>query len=116
MFSITGLEFAYSQSPASMKSVVMAGWLLTVSVGNLIVVILTDLKLSDDLATEFFFFAVLLVVVVMVFIIMCHFYTYVDYGCVSLEDEEEEGDEEEEDRPLLEGQDVSGDYKSLKED
>jgi POT family proton-dependent oligopeptide transporter len=35
MISITGLEFSYTQSPKSMKSVVMAVWLLSVSLGNL---------------------------------------------------------------------------------
>ena len=33
MFSITGLEFAYSQAPDSMKAVVQAAWLFTVSAG-----------------------------------------------------------------------------------
>ncbi|TWT74386.1 POT family MFS transporter [Allorhodopirellula solitaria] len=34
MVSITGLEFAYTQSPKSMKSIVMALFLLSVSLGN----------------------------------------------------------------------------------
>ena len=37
MVSITGLEFSYTQAPNSMKSVVMALWLLTVATANLIV-------------------------------------------------------------------------------
>merc|ERR1712061_217520 len=36
LFSITGLEFAYTQSPASMKAVVQALYLLTTAGGNLI--------------------------------------------------------------------------------
>jgi len=35
MISITGLEFSYTQAPKSMKSVVMAVWLFSVSLGNL---------------------------------------------------------------------------------
>jgi POT family proton-dependent oligopeptide transporter len=35
LVSATGLEFAYSQAPASMKSVVAAFWSLVVTVGNL---------------------------------------------------------------------------------
>jgi len=35
MISITGLEFSYTQSPKSMKSVIMAVWLFSVSIGNL---------------------------------------------------------------------------------
>src|SRR2546430_13325860 len=34
MVSITGLEFSYTQAPNSMKSSVMALWLLAVSAGN----------------------------------------------------------------------------------
>ncbi|MBL0310358.1 MAG: POT family MFS transporter [Bacteroidetes bacterium] len=37
MVSVTGLEYAYTQAPLSMKSTVMAFWLLTVSVGNYLV-------------------------------------------------------------------------------
>jgi POT family proton-dependent oligopeptide transporter len=59
LFSITGLEFAYSQAPDSMKSVVQAAWLFTVSAGNLVTVVLVAI-IGDHLsnANEFFFFAV----------------------------------------------------------
>jgi POT family proton-dependent oligopeptide transporter len=39
LVSTTGLEFAYSQAPASMKGVIMALWWLAVTVGNLWVLI-----------------------------------------------------------------------------
>jgi len=87
LFSITGLEFAYSQSPPSMKSCIMAAWLLTVSFGNLIVVILAGAKLTEDMAQEFFFFAAFLAVVAIVFSVMAYFYKYVYYGS-SRDDEE----------------------------
>jgi dipeptide/tripeptide permease len=35
LFSITGLEFAYSQAPDSMKSIVQAAWLFTTAAGKL---------------------------------------------------------------------------------
>lgn len=41
MFSITGLEFAYSQAPDSMKAVVQSAWLFTVSAGKLSEALLT---------------------------------------------------------------------------
>ena len=44
MLSITGLEFAYSQAPESMKSVCSAAWLLTVAAGNLVVIIFNELN------------------------------------------------------------------------
>lgn len=80
LFSITGLEFAYSQAPVSMKSCVMAGWLMTVSVGNAIVVVFAEARLTDDMANEFFFFAGLLALVMLVFMVMSYFYKYVYYS------------------------------------
>lgn len=58
MFSITGLEFAYSQAPNSMKSVVQSVWLLTVAAGNLVTVAIVAI-MGDRLskANEFFFFS-----------------------------------------------------------
>lgn len=47
MFSITGLEFSYSQAPASMKSVVQACFLLTTAVGNLLVVIIESMRVFE---------------------------------------------------------------------
>lgn len=102
LFSITGLEFAYSQAPVSMKSCIMAGWLLTVSVGNAIVVIFAEARLTDNMANEFFFFAGLLALVMLVFMLMSYFYKYVYYsanGVVS------------EDVPLQEAQDETEEKK-----
>lgn len=47
MFSVTGLEFSYSQAPVSMKSVLQAGWLLTTAFGNLIVIIIEEASTLD---------------------------------------------------------------------
>ena len=40
MVSITGLEFAYTQAPKKMKSTIMGFWLLNVTMGSLLVVLL----------------------------------------------------------------------------
>uniref|UniRef100_A0A9J8CYD7 Solute carrier family 15 member 2 n=2 Tax=Cyprinus carpio TaxID=7962 RepID=A0A9J8CYD7_CYPCA len=77
MFSITGLEFSYSQAPASMKSVLQAGWLMTVAFGNVIVLIVAEGAGMEQWA-EFLLFAGLLVAVSIIFSIMAYFYTYVD--------------------------------------
>ena len=62
MFSVTGLEFSYSQAPESMKSVLQAAWLLTVAFGNIIVIIVAEAKAFNDQASEFFMFACLMLV------------------------------------------------------
>merc|ERR550532_3135756 len=60
MFSVTGLEFSFSQAPDSMKSVLQAFWLLTTAFGNVIVILVAEAKAFDDRASEFFFFAALM--------------------------------------------------------
>uniref|UniRef100_A0A8P4KE10 Solute carrier family 15 member 2 n=1 Tax=Dicentrarchus labrax TaxID=13489 RepID=A0A8P4KE10_DICLA len=77
MFSITGLEFSYSQAPANMKSVLQAGWLLTVAFGNVIVLIVAE-GAGLEQWKEFLLFAGLLLGVFIIFSIMAYFYTYVD--------------------------------------
>ncbi|XP_053273532.1 solute carrier family 15 member 1 [Pleuronectes platessa] len=78
VFSVTGLEFSYSQAPSNMKSVLQAGWLLTVAVGNIIVLVIAEaIKLPDQWA-EYILFASLLIVVCVIFAIMAYFYTYTD--------------------------------------
>jgi len=44
LISTTGLEFAFTQAAAEMKSTIMSFWLLTVAVGNLFVPLITSLK------------------------------------------------------------------------
>lgn len=55
LVSITALEFAYTQAPRRMKSVVMALFLLTVTLGNVFVTVMTGAKdtLAELLEMEF---------------------------------------------------------------
>lgn len=98
LFSVTGLEFgtdrrghsfvltlplvliAYSQAPQSMKGVCSAAWLFTVAIGNLLVILVSALKLFGDQATEFFVYAGLMVLVVGIFALLASKYVYVSTG------------------------------------
>ncbi|XP_076046258.1 solute carrier family 15 member 1-like isoform X2 [Oratosquilla oratoria] len=80
MFSVTGLEFSFTQAPTSMKSVLQACWLLTVSFGNLIVVVIAEAKFFDRQALEFFLFAGLMFVDMMAFAVLAMKYKYVEIG------------------------------------
>ncbi|XP_053184512.1 solute carrier family 15 member 1 [Scomber japonicus] len=78
MFSVTGLEFSYSQAPSNMKAVLQAGWLLTVAVGNFIVLIVAELAKLPKQWAEYVLFASLLVAVCIIFSFMAYTYTYMD--------------------------------------
>ncbi|KAI7809033.1 putative solute carrier family 15 member 1, partial [Triplophysa rosa] len=78
MFSVTGLQFSYSQAPKNMKSVLQAGWLCTNAVGNIIVLIVAELGKLPKQWAEYVLFASLLVAVSIIFSIMAYFYKYID--------------------------------------
>ncbi|XP_064556391.1 solute carrier family 15 member 1-like [Drosophila montana] len=78
MFSVTGLEFSYSQAPPSMKSLLQAFWLLTVAFGNVIVVVIAELKFFESQASEFFLFAGLMFVDMLIFMWFAFYYISYD--------------------------------------
>ncbi|NXY73744.1 S15A1 protein, partial [Glareola pratincola] len=102
VFSVTGLEFSYSQAPSNMKAVLQAGWLLTVAVGNIIVLIVAGAsKLSEQWA-EYVLFAALLLAVCIIFAVMAYFYTYVDPNEIEAQFDEEEKNKVKKDPDLYE--------------
>ena len=76
MLQYSGLQFAYSQTPASMKSCLQVAWLMTVAFGNLIVVIVAGSHMFSSLMTELFFFSGMIFVMMLVFMVMSKFYHY----------------------------------------
>ena len=78
MVSATGLEFAYTQAPRRMKSLVMGFWLLSVSFGNLLVAMFARF---EDLprARFFWLFAGLMAAAAVVFGVRAAFYRYKVY-------------------------------------
>ncbi|MBI1311536.1 MFS transporter [bacterium] len=92
MVSITGLEFAYTQAPTRMKSTIMGFWLLSVSLGNVLVAAVTkaqswlmklffvvDPKEGPTLTQFFWFFAGLMACAALLFGLRAAFYRYRDY-------------------------------------
>uniref|UniRef100_H2Y7Q4 Major facilitator superfamily (MFS) profile domain-containing protein n=1 Tax=Ciona savignyi TaxID=51511 RepID=H2Y7Q4_CIOSA len=70
--SVTGLEFSYTQAPPSMKSVLTSIWLFTVSLGNIIVLIIAEAKGIEKQSDEFFLFAGLIFVAALLFIFLAY--------------------------------------------
>lgn len=79
LVSITGLEFAYTQAPQRMKSIVMSFWMLCISFGNWFVSKLAHAWEGWPLSTSFWFFAGMMFVAGALFTVRALFYTYKEY-------------------------------------
>jgi POT family proton-dependent oligopeptide transporter len=89
LVSTTGLEFAFREAPAKMRSTLMSFWLLTTALGNLMVAWLARLNVKSKTPEgteilyysgpqQFFLFAGLLAVVGLMFIFVAVGYRYRD--------------------------------------
>lgn len=90
LVSATGLEFAYSQAPASMKGIILSFWYLAVTVGNLWVLIVNAGVKNDvvsdwiansglsPIAFQMFFFAAFAAAVAALFALYALRYKMVD--------------------------------------
>ncbi|XP_046803932.1 solute carrier family 15 member 1 [Lucilia cuprina] len=74
LLSIPGLQFAFTQAPASMKSVVTAAWFINNAFGNLIVVLITELNIFPTQSDEFFFYAILMIVAIVIYTFLAYDY------------------------------------------
>ena len=74
MINIAGLEFAYTQAPKTLKSVLTSFWLLTTSIGNIITIIVAEGRFLPKQTDEYLLFAGLILAADVVFILLAIFY------------------------------------------
>jgi POT family proton-dependent oligopeptide transporter len=80
MVSITCLEFSYTQAPKTMKSFVMAFFMLSISLGNLFTSAVNFIIRNPDGSSAlegadyFLFFTVLMLVTAVLFVVVAHYY------------------------------------------
>jgi POT family proton-dependent oligopeptide transporter len=77
LLSATGLEFAFAQAPARLKSVVMSLWLMTIAGGHFMVAVFTELNerfVHASGAAQFYFYAAMMFVVAVLFAICASLY------------------------------------------
>jgi POT family proton-dependent oligopeptide transporter len=83
MVSITALEFAYTQAPQRMKSVIMSLYLLSISAGNLVTAAvnfaISRLNLRLEGANYYLFFTVLAMLASIIFVFFARRYTEKSY-------------------------------------
>jgi proton-dependent oligopeptide transporter, POT family len=79
LVSITGLEFAYTQAPRSVKSTVMSVWYLTIASGNLLKATVAQLNVFDEGPAQFLFWSAAMVAVAVVFVFVARRYRMVDH-------------------------------------
>ena len=74
MISIPGIEFAYTQSPNSLKAVLQSVWLLTISLGDMVVIIVAEGKIMPTQVQEYLLFAGLILASLLVFVLLAVYY------------------------------------------
>merc|ERR1719219_488795 len=80
MFSLTGLQFAFSQAPESMRAVLQAAYTVTTGIGNIIdVTVMLALEGVLSRAYLFFLFAGLMTLDMALLAFMAARYKYVNF-------------------------------------
>uniref|UniRef100_A0A914CSR8 Uncharacterized protein n=1 Tax=Acrobeloides nanus TaxID=290746 RepID=A0A914CSR8_9BILA len=88
LFAISAQEFAYTQAPRSMKSVVFSLYLLTVALGDCIIIAIAALNVFKDLAIQNLVYAGGMFIVITIFMVLSIFYKYKHYDEEDVEENE----------------------------
>ncbi|KAG8275514.1 hypothetical protein J6590_084439 [Homalodisca vitripennis] len=75
MLAVTGMEFSYSKAPQSMKSVISSLWLLTDSLGNLFIILVSEFTKDIPQVYMLSSFAILMVIMMGIFFLLARCYS-----------------------------------------
>lgn len=84
---VQSTQFFYTQSPVQLRSVMQAFFSLIMGSGNLIVAVISSLKIFDSMAYELLLFAGVVYIAMIVFAFYAGKYQYVDSQVEDYEDE-----------------------------
>lgn len=80
LVSIPGLNFAFIQSPPSMRSVMTAAWFCNNAFGNLIVIVINGIHPFDDYSCVYFLYGSLMFISIILFCWIARYYHYSNYN------------------------------------
>ncbi len=81
LLSATGLEFAFAQAPARLKSVVTSFWLMTIAGGHFLIAVVTELNervVHASGVAQFYFYAAMMFLVAVIFAVFASLYRPTD--------------------------------------
>ena len=74
MFAIPFLVFSYSQAPESVRTTMQCAWMLAISLGDVIVMVIAYVDPFESRAHEYFMYACLMFVVILIFMGLAYRY------------------------------------------
>lgn len=85
--SIPGLNFSFTQSPPSMRSVMTAAWFCNNAFGNLIVIVINEIHPFNRYSCIYFLYGSLMFLSMIIFCWLARYYQYSNYNDVDKDDQ-----------------------------
>lgn len=79
LISVTGLEFAFTQAPPTMKGVIMGAWFVFIAVGNVLTAVVADVNAFSGVG-YYLFFSALMAVFAVLFSLVARWYKPIPFG------------------------------------
>ena len=82
LISVTGLEFAFTQAPPTMKGVIMGAWFVFIAAGNLLTAAVAKVNFFSGVG-YYLFFSALMAVFAVLFALVARWYRPVDFSATA---------------------------------